>query len=114
MENSSVSACSTLVRKPARRNLISGLVCPLPIYIQIIFWWREIIFWWPSTRIPEKARYILGSLCIGCLISRHRQRAYMDKGVLFRSLCIFWQSSITRISRGSARALAGSWQQRHA
>jgi hypothetical protein len=54
------------------------------------------------------------SICVRCLVSRHRQRAYKDKGVLFRSLCIFWQSSTIRISRGSARALAGSWQQRHA
>ena len=28
--------------------------------------------------------------------------------------CIFCQSSTTRVSRGSARALTGSWQQRHA
>jgi hypothetical protein len=33
---------------------------------------------------------------------------------LIRSVCIFWRSSTTRLSRGSARALAGSWQQRHA
>ena len=50
------------------------------------------------------------SIGIGCLIYRHRQRAC----VLFRSLCTFWQSSTTRISRGSARAVTGSWQQRHA
>ena len=48
------------------------------------------------------------SICIVCIISRHRQRVYNDKGVLF---C---RSSTTRISRGSASALAGSWQQRHA
>ncbi len=33
---------------------------------------------------------------------------------LFRSVCICWWSCTTRISRGSARAVAGSWQQRHA
>ncbi len=54
------------------------------------------------------------SICIGCIISRHRQRAYKDKGVIFRSLCIFCRSSTTRISRGSARALAGRSQHRHA
>ena len=34
--------------------------------------------------------------------------------ILLRSACIFCRSSTTRLSRGSARALAGSWQQRHA
>ncbi len=33
---------------------------------------------------------------------------------LLRSVCIFCRSSTTRLYRGSARALAGSWQQRHA
>ena len=33
---------------------------------------------------------------------------------LRRSVCICWRSSSTRLSRGSARAVAGSWQQRHA
>jgi hypothetical protein len=33
---------------------------------------------------------------------------------LLRSVCIFWRSCTTRISRGSARAVTGSWQHRHA
>ncbi len=33
---------------------------------------------------------------------------------LLQSVCIFWRSCTTRLCRGRARALAGSWQQRHA
>ena len=33
---------------------------------------------------------------------------------LLWSVCIFWRSCSTRLSRGRARAVGGSWQQRHA
>ena len=54
-DKSSVCACSTLVRNHARRNLVSGLVRPLPMYIQTIFWR-------PSPRTREKC--ISGEKCI--------------------------------------------------
>jgi hypothetical protein len=37
-----------------------------------------------------------------------------NKHRLRRSVCICWRSSGTRLSRGSAKAWGGSWQQRHA
>ncbi len=40
------------------------------------------------------------------------QEYYMHR--LLRSVCICWRSCSTRLCRGRARALAGSWQQRHA
>jgi hypothetical protein len=72
------------------------------------------IFRWPPPRIWVPRGTYIHSIYIGCIIHLQRQQAYKDKGVLRRCLCICCRSSTTRISRGSARALAGSWQHRHA
>ena len=67
-----------------------------------------------STQNIGSSRNLYTFMYIGCIIHLQRQQACKDKGVLRRSLSISCRSSTTRISRGSARALAGRSQHRHA
>ena len=104
MDKSSASAFSTLVRNHARRNLISGLACPLPKYIQILFRW-------PSTTIPETPIYILhayAALYLDIGSGHTPTRAHSSGASVYPA-----RAPSQQYIEATQRALAGSWQQRH-